>query len=192
MSAHPYDEAARDVVVSLIRSRRTIHLFNPDRPPDQIVERALELARWAPNHRLTEPWRAYLLGHETAEAVATLNAALVRASRGAKAGAIKLERWRRMPGWLVITCSRSEDAGHDLEDYAACCCAVQNMMLYLWSEGIGMKWTTGGVTRDPQFFELLNIDFRKERVVGLFWYGYPSAIPDTPRNSVSTFLFRRP
>ena len=60
------------------------------------------------------------------------------------------------------------------EDYAACACAVQNLMLYLWQAGIGVKWTTGQVTRDPRLYEILGVDGDMERVTGLFWYGYPA------------------
>ena len=46
-------------------SRRTIYAFE-DRPvPGEALLRALEAARWAPNHKLTEPWRFSVLGAET-------------------------------------------------------------------------------------------------------------------------------
>lgn len=183
-----------DAVADTIRSRRTIHLFDAERrrPPDALVRRAVELARWAPNHRLTEPWRFYLLGGRTAEAIARLNADLVEAARGREAGEIKLARWRAVPGWLVVTCARSADPVRQQEDYAACCCAVQNLQLYLWSEGVGVKWTTGEVTRDPRFFELLEIDPEAELLVGMLWYGYPAEVPATPRRPVEEVFAERP
>ena len=58
------------------------------------------------------------------------------------------------------------------EDYKAVCCAVQNFMLSMWSEGIGTKWTTGPVQTTPEFSEICGIDRSKERVVGIIWYGY--------------------
>jgi nitroreductase len=145
--ADPYATAA------LLRSRRTIHLFASEPPPRELLLEAIDLARWAPNHRLTEPWRFYLLGSETAEAVARLNADLVAEKRGEEAGRKKLERWQSMPGWFVVTSRCAEDPITTQENYAACCCAVQNLMLYLWSEGVGVKWGTGAVTRDPRFFD---------------------------------------
>lgn len=177
---------------ALICSRRTIHQFEPESPPRAVIRRALDLARWAPNHRLTEPWRFYLLGPETADAVARLNAEIVAEARGAAAGENKLKRWRSMPGWLVVTARRSDDLIRDREDYAATCCAVQNLQLYLWSQGIGVKWTTGAVTRDARFFDLVGIDAAAERLVGMLWYGYPADIPETPRTSLSDVLVERP
>ena len=179
-------------VAEAIRTRRTIHNFRPETPPRERIVQAIDLARWAPNHRLTEPWRFRLLGQETAEAVARLNAERTASERGEKAGQVKLERWRAVPGWLVVTCVHSENPIRSREDYAACCCAVQNLMLYLWSEGVGTKWTTGDVTRDPRFFELLGIDPDEERLVSMLWYGYPDEVPQTQRRPVGEILQELP
>ncbi len=188
----PLSPDERVVVAEVIRTRRTIHTFLPEPPPEAIIHRALEQARWAPNHKLTEPWRFYLVGPETAEALARLNAEIVTERKGEQAGRNKLARWRTMPGWLVITCRRSSDPLREREDYAACCCAAQNLMLALWSEGVGTKWSTGPATRDPRFQEIMGIDPEEEMVVGLFWYGYPAEQPEKPRRSVDEVLRRLP
>ena len=180
------------IAADLIRTRRTVHNFKPEVPPRETILRALDLARWAPNHKLTEPWRFYLLGDETADAMIRLNAEIVTEKRGPGAGQAKLERWRTMPAWLVVTSRVCEDAFRTKEDYAACCCAIQNIMLYLWSEGIGMKWGTGGVTRSERFFELLGIDPAEEVVVGLFPYGYPAEVPSVQRKPVDGLLVELP
>lgn len=188
MSDLPSPEAA----AHLIRSRRTIHLFEPEPVPEAVVLRALDLSRWAPNHRLTEPWRFVLLGPETARAVADLNAELVAEQRGESAGEAKRARWRAIPGWLVVTCRRSEDPVREREDYAACACAIQNLQLYLWSEGVGTKWTTGPVTRTARFYELLGLDAEHETVVSMLWYGTPTAVPATQRRPLGEVLARLP
>ena len=115
---------------SLIRSRRTIHDFREEPAPAHLVRKGLDLARWAPNHHLTEPWRFYLLGPETAAAIARLNAEIVTAKSGPEAGAAKLDRWSRIPGWIVVTCANTDDPLRAREDYAACCCAIHNFSLF--------------------------------------------------------------
>lgn len=179
-------------VAELIRSRRTIHDFHPEAPPREMLLKAIELARWAPNHLATEPWHFYLLGEQTADAVTRLNAELVSTAKGSEAGQAKLERWSKMPGWLVVTCDRCEDPIRFREDYAACCCAIQNLSLYLWSEGIGVKWGTGPVTRDPAFYDLIWVDPELETVVGMFWYGYAKEVPRLRRKSVEEILVELP
>ncbi|MEM7254974.1 MAG: nitroreductase [Pseudomonadota bacterium] len=180
-------------VLELLRGRRTIHDFREDSPPQSLVLNAIEAARWAPNHHATEPWHFYLLGPETIEAVSGLNRDLVAAKRGPDAGQEKYERWRKIPGWVVVTSDLSPDNEiRQQEDYASCCCAIHNFSLYLWSEGIGVKWTTGPVTRDPQFYDLIWVDPAIENVVGLMWYGYALEEPMINRGDVESYLVTLP
>lgn len=180
------DVAVGGALARLMRERRTIHDFIPGRmPPRELVLKAIDLARWAPNHHVTEPWHFYLLGPQTAESIARLNGEIVARAGGEAAGRAKYERWRAIPGWLLVTCDRSDDERRAREDYAACCCALQNLLLYLWSEGVGVKWTTGAVTRDARFFDLVWVDPAVESVVGLMWYGYAAEVPQTGRKPVA-------
>jgi nitroreductase len=183
MTAQREGDAER--FAAALRARRSINLFEPQTPPDALLLDAIETARWAPNHRLTEPWRFYLLGSESREAVAQLAADIDAAAKGERAGLARLQRMKSIPGLLVLTARRSADALLEREDYAACCCAAQNLMLYLWQVGVGSKWTTGAVTRDARFYELLGIDAAAESVVGLYWYGYPKLIPGQQRRAVA-------
>lgn len=171
-------------LAAVLRGRRSIDLFTPDPIAPDAVRAAIEAARWAPNHRLTEPWHFYLLGSATLRSVIDLAVELEIAKKGERAGPIRRARLEAVPGMLVLTSTRSDDSLLERENYAACCCAAQNLMLYLWGRGIGVKWTTGGVTREPRFYELLGIDPAKESVVGLFWYGVPRAIPTQRRRPV--------
>lgn len=176
----------------VLRERRTIHEFRPERPPAARILAAIEAARYAPNHLLTEPWRFYLLGEETAAAIADLNAERVRVDKGDAAAEAKRRRWRAIPGWLAVTSLRNADPLREREDYAASCCAVHALMLHLWPDGIGCKWTTGAVTRDPELYELLWIDPQVEQLVSLLWYGYPAEIPRTTRRAVSEITVELP
>ncbi|MDX1606000.1 MAG: nitroreductase [Candidatus Competibacterales bacterium] len=180
------------VAAELIRERRTINRFRSEVPPQEVVLKALDLARWAPNHHLTEPWRFYLLGRETATAIAHLNADMVAQDKGPEAAESKRANWLAKPGWLVVTCVSSDDVLQAWEDYAACCCAIQNLMLYLWSEGVGSKWSTGPVIRDPRFHDLIWVDPEVETVVGLLWYGYPDESPQPPRRPLPEVLIELP
>lgn len=180
-------------LAELLRGRRSINLFEPEPVGTDELLAAIELARWAPNHRLTQPWRFYLLGDETAEAVARFTAELETAAKGERAGAARYSRLKAIPGNFVVTSRRSEDELTDREDYAACCCAVQILMLYLWQRGIGVKWTTGAITREQGFYDLLGIDPAGERVVGFFWYGRPKVVPKPQeRRPVSDIVVPKP
>ena len=160
-----------------LKARRTVHFFEPEIVPVALIQEAIAIARWAPNHRLTEPWHFYILGENTISQVVELITDIKSSgSTDPNREAIQ-KRLQDIPGWLLVTCKVSADQLLQQEDYAACACAVQNMMLYLWQAGVGVKWTTGSVTRDQKFFDLLDIDKDKEMVVGLFWYGDAAKTP---------------
>jgi hypothetical protein len=65
-------------------------------------------------------------------------------------------------------------------------------MLYLWRQGIGVKWTTGGITRQQRLYDLLGIDSSRESLVGLFWYGVPKVVPTQKRRPVEEIVTELP
>ena len=78
-----------------------------------------------------------------------------------------------------------------VENYAAVCCAIQNLMLVLWEAGVGTKWSTGIITRDDRFYDVLEIDRKQQEIVGLIPYGYPKKIPEPRvRKGLSQILTR--
>ena len=187
-----FETAAMRELAEVIRGRRTIELFLQTPVPDELVRDAIEAASWAPNHHVTEPWHFYVLGKDTVERCLDLCRDIVTAKKGPDAGEFKRNSWSEKPGWLVVTCRHSADELKQREDYAACAAAVQNLMLYLWKAGVGSKWTTGDITRDPRFFEIIGFDGDEEFVVGLLWYGYPKITPEQRRKDPSEILTRLP
>lgn len=175
-------------LAELIRGRRTIELFLQTPVPDELVRDAIETATWAPNHHVTEPWHFYVLGKQTVERCLDLCCDLVTAKKGQEAGDFKRNSWSEKPGWIVVTCRRSEDELRQREDYAACAAAVQNLMLYLWKAGVGSKWTTGDITKDPRFFDIVGFDGDEEFVVSLLWFGYPKVTPEQKRKGLGEVL----
>ena len=168
-----------EAVRTALLNRRTVNNFEPHkRVKEEIVQRAVQAAIYAPCHKMTEPWRFIHLGQETIAQIATLNAAVI-AKKDPVKGAKKKKRWAEIPGWCVVTCAKSSTGDDALllrerEDYAATCCAVQNLMLSFWADGVGTKWTTGDITRTPEFADLCGVEMTTEDVVGCIWYGYAS------------------
>lgn len=179
---------------NLLLTRRTVNSFRAELPVgwEDALQRAILAATFAPNHKNTEPWRFHLLGPESIRRVCELNAEIVSSTKGPEAGAKKLKRWLAMPGWLVVSCVRSEsDAGSmdnpngvAREDYAACCCAVQNLCLSLHADGIGTKWTSGDVNFDARFAEAVGLP-SNEYVIGTIWFGQAEKQPPAPVKKLS-------
>ena len=191
-TAPSFETEAMRHLAEVIRGRRTINLYLHTPVPDELVREAIEAATWAPNHHVTEPWRFYLLGRETIGRCVDLVREIVTENKGEKAGEFKARSWAEKPGWLVVTCQRSDDELRQQEDYAACSAAVQNLLLYLWQAGVGSKWTTGPITRDSRFFDTVGIDEHDAFVVGLIWYGYPKLTPAQKRRPLEDVLQELP
>ena len=190
--APSYESQELREFAEVLRGRRTINFYLQTPVPEGLVRDAVEAAIWAPNHGVTEPWRFYRLGPESVGKCLDLVRELVTAKKGEKAGAFKAKSWSEKPGWLVVTCQSSDDELLQREDYAACATAVQTFMLYLWKAGIGSKWTTGDITRDPRFAKIVGFNPADERVVGLIWYGYPKVTPTQSRSALSDVLIDVP
>lgn len=171
-----------------LRARRTVKLFLRQPVSRKLIREAIETARWAPNHHVTEPWHFYLLGPEKIRTAVELIRDLTRARKNSEIADFKAKSAAAVPGWLVVTCRHSDDELREREDYASCCCAIQNLMLYLSAAGAASKWSTGAITRDARFYELLGIDRQREFIVALIWYGYPKVIPTQARREVADIV----
>lgn len=154
----------------------------------QVVLDAIEVACWAPNHHLTEPWHFYLLGENAMKRNVELIRQIVTEQKDADKGDFKAKAAEEIPGWLVLTCKKSDDEVLQRENYASCCCAMQNLMLYLSEAGIGSKWATGPVAEDIRLLDLIGADDEQEFVVGILRYGYAKITPTQRRKDVSEVI----
>ncbi len=171
-----------------IRGRRTIKLFRRTPVDRQVILDAIEVARWAPNHHVTEPWHFYLLGEKAMKANVELIRQITAEIKDTAIAEFKAKAAEDIPGWLVLTCRKSEDEVLQREDYASCCCAMQNLMLYLSEAGVGSKWATGAIIEDKRFFDLLGINRQQELIVSVLRYGYSKITPTQSRKEVSDIV----
>lgn len=176
-------------VLETIAARRSVFDFQPAAVPRPRIERALQAAVWAPNHKLTEPWRFIVVGPEGKRRLGAVYARLkqdavpvditpeARSEIGRKAVAKLMGK----PTVMAVTCAVSGDPLRDREDYAATCCAIQNIMLAAWEDGIGMQWSTSGLIDDAEALAVLGVDPQRERVVGLLYAGFAERVPTSTR-----------
>ena len=79
------------LIAERIRSRRTTKLFLREEVSWELIRDAIEVARWAPNHHVTEPWHFYLLGARKIADAARLIGDLIRETLGDKGCEIEIE-----------------------------------------------------------------------------------------------------
>jgi nitroreductase len=82
---------------------------------------------------------------------------------------------------VAVSCLQEGDDQLRREDYAAACCAIQNIQLAAWAEGVGVQWSTGPITLEEDTMRLIGVDPEREYVVGFLYMGYPQDIPTQSR-----------
>jgi nitroreductase len=147
-------------VETAIRTRRTHKAFAPEPLGREEILELLELARWAPNHHLTAPWRFRVLGPE----------ALVRLKGVAgPEGATKLDR---APTLIVASCVLGGDPVQDEEDLHATAVASYIVLLAAHARGLAGYWRTPGLLRSAEGRDAVGLP-GSERLVGLLHLGRP-------------------
>ena len=165
-----------DISTALL-TRRTIKDFRLDPVPADALDRSLSAGLWAQNHKLTEPWRFTILGPETHRQLA----AAFADAQGPEAREQSERKITSKPLVVAVSQRLAGDEDTRREDYGAVACAIQNIQLAAWAEGLGMQWSSGKIIRLESVYRLFGIDRQAEEIVGLLFFGYPERVPAAPR-----------
>lgn len=165
-----------------IEARRSIKQFTARTIEREAIERLLDAAVLAPNHRLTEPWRFYVLGPDArrayGRALGARKAKRVEDPEAARQVVEKVERSHaELPAMLAVSVVLDDNPEIREEDYAAAFMAVENLSLAAVAEGLGTHIKTGAVMDDPRAREAVGVA-EKERIVAIVELGEPAAVPD--------------
>jgi nitroreductase len=163
-----------------IRTRRTHKAYGPGSVDREMLVELLDLARWAPNHHLTNPWRFRVLGPE----------ALARLKQAAgPEAATKLDRAPTLVAVSAFQCG--DDPVADDEDLMATACAAYIVLLAAHARGLASYWRTPAVLRTAEGRAAIGVE-DDERIVGLLHLGTPrqeQRVPDrAPTTDVVTWL----
>lgn len=170
-----------DQVFNLIRSRRTCYQFldKTQFPVEQNkLQKCLQAAIYAPNHKLTQPWRFWVLGEQMKAKLAHVYADN-RASKKSVSDEDTyqcfydkaIEKFDKIPQVILMGQTLSDNPVVLKEDYAACSCAIQNFQLMAWQQKIGVQWSTGPILTDERTFQLLDIDPQQVELIGALYIG---------------------
>jgi nitroreductase len=166
-------------VETAIRTRRT-HKTYRSAPVDHATLLDLfELARWAPNHHLTNPWRFRVLGERS-------RGRLAEAAERAKPGSAG--KLGRAPTLIVASAAVSGDDRQRREDLLATAVASYIVLLGAHARGLAGYWRTVQVLAEPSGREALGIP-AEEEIVGLLHLGQPrQEQPPPERAAVEVFV----
>ena len=196
--SHPEPEDGKAMELDqAIRTRRSIKRFT-DRPISrEEIARLLDAAVYAPNHRMTQPWRFYVLGPEARRsygaALGARKARKVEDPEAARVVATKAEEGEAsLPAMIAVAMTVSDNAEIREEDYAATMMAVQNLLLAATANGLGTHLKTGAIMDDPRAREAVGVP-DGQRIVTLIQLGEPAEIPpEKPRRPAAELTTWRP
>ncbi len=175
-----------------LHGRRSIRQFTPREVSRAEIATLLDAAVVAPNHRLTQPWRFYVLGPEARRAYG-----LALGNRKAKKieDAATAEKMRNnvadehMALPLMIVVAFVEDTNPEIreEDRSATMMAVQNIAIAAVALGLGTHIKTGAVMEDPAARAAAGIH-EGERIVAVVNVGEPASIPPARERKAASTL----
>lgn len=167
------------LIDEIIKGRRSIKKFKHDAIEiDELIE-ILEVAKWAPNHKMTEPWRFLLYANEGKDSFINAYLKTQMGSDGtvpAKAEK-KAAYFKQIPLHLIVVMPEDPRQKTWDEDYGAVSAMIQNIQLAAWARGIGMIWRTNDWIYNPVFREALGVE-PGEKIVATLMIGYADFIPE--------------
>ena len=156
-----------------IRTRRTHKAYGPEPVDRETLDELFDLARWAPNHHLTNPWRFRVLGPRSLERL--------KAAAGPEAAG-KLDR---APTLVVVSAVGNE------EDRDATAAAAYIVLLVAHARGLAGYWRTPAVLQTPEGRAAVGVE-ENEQVLGLLHLGPPrqeQRVPErAPAHEVVSYL----
>lgn len=175
-----------------IRARRSIKRFT-QRPISRTeIESLLDAAVLAPNHRLTNPWRFYVLGPDARHAYGlALGERKARKledpQRATELRANVAAEHRALPCMIAVAIVKSDNPETAEEDYAAAMMAIENLALAAVDMGLGTHIKTGGVMSDPAARAAAGVA-ENERIVAIVNVGEPADVPPAKARESSKTL----
>ena len=179
-------------ILDAINARRSIKSFTNRPVTRDEIERLLDAACQAPNHRMTEPWRYYVLGPESrrayGEALGRRKAKRVDDAEAAEAVIVKVaETHEALPAMLAVAITLDDNPEIREEDYAAAFMGIQNLSLVADVMGLGTHIKTGGIMDDPAARAAVGL-VDGERIVATISIGEPESLPEAKPRRPATDL----
>ena len=183
-------QVGKNAIEENIINRRTIKSFKKESISPEVIIELLNVAKWAPNHKLTEPWRFQLYVGEGKEKFVQAYICSQPKVDGDISERVKkkAQYFRDIPVHLVVIMPEDPRQRRWDEDYGAVSTLIQNFQLAAWEREIGMIWRTNDWIYDPTFREEIGVT-PGEKVVATLMIGYPEHVPAArPRTDIQELL----
>lgn len=164
-------------ITKAIASRKSIYpyQFLEKEIPQDVLERILTYATYAPSHRKTFPWRFYVFTEDRKTALGEfLEYIYQKITPAAKFSEFKQKKIlaKALQSGAVLAICMQRDPKNSVpewEEMAATAMAVQNIWLVLEQEGLGGYWSTPSLK--DYLHEFIQLP-EGQQCLGFFYLGY--------------------
>ena len=169
----------KNAVDQNIIERRSIKKFKTDAVDVEEIIELLNVAKWAPNHTVNEPWRFQLYTGAGKEKFVQAFIEAMPKEEGVTPQKVlnKAQYFRNIPLHLVVIMPEDPRQRRWDEDYGAISSLIQNFQLAAWERGIGMIWRSNDWIYNPIFRDAIGVA-PGEKVVATLMIGYPKHVPE--------------
>ena len=169
---------------TLIAARRSSMLIDATREIDPaVVDRIVNTAQWAPNHKRTWPLRiAIITGNSRSTLGNTIADAMAIHGDDEMKVAKTRGKFMRSPVVLVIAAAEGATSNETEENKYAVAAGIQNMLLMAESFGLAALWGSPAKGANNAITTLCSME-PTDHVMGIVYLGWPTqsvAAPDRP------------
>ena len=164
-----------DVVMKVIKERRSIRKFEEKDIPLDSIMTILEAGRWAPSGMNNQPWRFLVISKDDVrkESLATCT----------KYGKIILRANK-----LVVVLIDKQVMYNETKDHQAIGACIQNMLLAAHAMGLGAVWLGEILNNEKRVLKILKLDEERYGLMAVIALGYPAQKGKSSRKPLKELL----
>ncbi len=169
-----------EIIEKIIKERRNVRTFSNKKVSKKIASKIIEMGIWAPNHRMTEPWRFTVIQKKSQKRLLIskkIETYIKQNSNNSNSETIQKiadkakTEFEACPLIIYVSSLAGRSEEETLENYSSTSIAIQNMSLYAWSLGIGIGWSTGKPTKVKGLKKIIEAP-NSSIIAGCLYMGY--------------------
>lgn len=175
-----------EIVQKVISERRSVRSFKADPIPQEVLDRILAFACWAPSAMNRQPWKFFVLADEMRNRLAAIHQPLfdgqeqaIREKYGEAGVEIRKNLYANLGGAPVgVVCFTDFQDGDSKKDVISAALACENLAIAAWSEGVASLMMTSSLRVSDEISFLCGVDTKKLELVMVILLGYAEVVPE--------------
>jgi len=184
-------------IYEAIKGRRSIRKFKPDPVPKNVLEKALEMATWAPSGVNRQNWYFVVIGGNKKDGLVEIagesyeyaEPVLKEVFKDRPRVVVSTEKFfRTLGGAPVVIVAYYEPTRERPETCVqTVAAAIENLLLAIYAQGLGACWMTGPLHVSEKIDEFLGVE--NKTLVAVIPVGYPDQSPPAPKRRLDRVVY---